>query len=194
MNSKELVKVTEASPFTIKGSFSTDLMKNKLWLCSELAKLKNNFSNIYVLGSWYGNISFVLDNLDHFSFDKITNIDIEDKWTQTGIKLADKLGISKKVKYLCKDANAINYKCNQDSLIVNNSCNDIERDQWFENIPKGTWVALQGRNNLPKANREFSSLNKFINTYKLNDIKFSGEKTFTDPETKYTLFMIIGKK
>ena len=54
------MKLVEFSPPTLRGSFESGLILNKLWLIHELKKIKDQFSTIYVLGSWYGNMSILL--------------------------------------------------------------------------------------------------------------------------------------
>jgi hypothetical protein len=50
----------EFSPLTVQGSFENGLILNKLWLIYELQKIQDQFSTIYILGSWYGNMSILL--------------------------------------------------------------------------------------------------------------------------------------
>lgn len=190
-----LQDLQEASPLTVAGSFMPGLMANKLWLCTELAKIKKDFTKIYVLGSWYGNISMVLNKLDYFTFDQIVNVDKNPAWQRTGQQISKQLGLDHDVRSISQDANRLKYKdLDRDSLIISNSCNDIDGDQWFKNIPTGTLVALQGRNNLPAAAREFDSLEDFKKCFLISNIEFEGEREFSDPETDYQLFMIIGRK
>jgi len=52
--------MNEVSPDTIEGSFSNDLVLSKLWLIRELKRMQPTFGTIYILGSWYGNLSLLM--------------------------------------------------------------------------------------------------------------------------------------
>lgn len=187
--------LNEASPLSLAGSFLPGLMQNKLWLCVELAKLKKNFSDIFVLGSWYGNISLIINKLNYFDFDRIINVELDKHCQNTGAELAKSLELDMKIHNLNQDVNKLRYRHKDPHcLIINNSCNDIKKNLWFDNIPAGTMIALQGRNNLPKAAHEYHNLRDFKMQFQLSNIEFAGEREFTDPETDYRLFMVIGRK
>jgi hypothetical protein len=67
--------------------------------------------------------------------------------------------------------------------------------KWFDNIPKGTRVILQG-NNMPHEDHYVysNSLEDFANKYKLKEIVYQGKLNFNYPEWSFTRFMIIGFK
>lgn len=98
------------------------------------------------------------------------------------------------VQTMLKDANKLNYQ-QLPGIVINTSTNDIANRGWFDNIPNGTLVVVQGRNNVgSKAVASFNSAQDLLAEYPLNTILYSGEMQLQDPETEYTRSMIIGIK
>lgn len=178
------LKLVEFSPLTLSGSFSKGLVLNKLWLISELKKIKSNFSTIYVLGSWYANMAILLSK-SSIRYDRIVNVEIDKKVAKEGQRIADLLDTSDKIKTMIKDANKLDYKLlDKNGLVINTSCHDMENNGWFDNIPNGTLVALQSRNDVEDD----------LSKYKFHKILFNGGKLLKDPETEYVSLMKIGIK
>lgn len=175
------MKLVEFSPNTLAGSFTEDLVISKLWLIKEVEKIHKKFNTIYVLGSWYGNLSLFLLH-KHIQFKKIINVDIDKKSLVTGQKLAKRLGVADKIDLMIKDANTLDYRqAVSPSLVINTSCNDMDNTGWFDNIPKGTLVALQTRDDT-------------LDEYDFSKVLYQGKRDLTDPETNYTRHMVIGIK
>jgi hypothetical protein len=186
------MRISEVSPNTLEGSFSRDLILSKLWLIKEISNIKKQFDNIYVLGSWYGNLSIMLIS-KHLEFDKIINVEIDPKVLKDGRKFAKKIGMHDRIIDMLKDANDLDYRqVTKDSLIINTSTTNMENDGWFDAIPKNTLVALQGRNNDPSAVNQYLDINQFKRDYPLREIMFEGSMSLKDPETEYDRYMIIG--
>jgi hypothetical protein len=186
----------EASPDTLPGSFSNDLVASKQWLCNYIKLLQKKsqqpFSTITVLGSWYGNLGLLLDK-NNILFNKLILIDIDKNKIDIS-KTA--LGNMKKYKILqlVQDANDHVYSDEHNQLVINTSCNDIVNSSWLENIPARTLVALQGRNALQSALTQTDYIFDFDELFPLQKTLFLKEKQFKDPETEYTRFMKIGIK
>jgi hypothetical protein len=187
MRFKEL---SEVSPSTFKGSLTPDLLKSKIWLCNGLKKLdKTKFSTIYVLGSWYGSMAIILGRCG-IEFEKIINVDTDQNHIVKSHQLLSVLGIN--VQSMRKDANRLNYnQLDQDSLVINTSINDINGRDWFDRLPEGTLVAIQGRDN---ANNTYNSLEEMDQEFVLSKTLVLGTLHLEDPETKYQRFMKIGIK
>jgi hypothetical protein len=184
----------EVSPDTLEGSFTRDLVLSKLWLIKELKKIKKNYDVVYILGSWFGNLSLILIN-KHMDFDKIINVEINKKVLKTGKQLAKKIGVEDKIEDMHKDANKLDYRqATDNSVIINTSTTNMKNKGWFDHIPKNTLVALQGRNNDPGAVNNYNSLDEFVNSYQFRKILFKGKLSLDDPETSYNRYMVIGIK
>jgi len=180
--------IQEASPGTFSGSCTEDLILSKLHLGDLLRKHQSQYPIVYVLGSWYGNLAPILAR-SGIKFSKLYNVDRNPDLVDKSNSVAAHFDLADKVQHLCGDCNKLNYK--SPSLIVNTSCQDINGMDWFDRIPKGTVVALQGRNNIET---EYPSLSKFDSVFPLAKTFALDEITLTDPETEYQRYTKIGIK
>jgi hypothetical protein len=177
------MKLIEFAPGTLQGSFHRSLIFNKLWLLSELEKIKNQFSTIYILGSWYGNMSLLLAR-SNIKFEHIVNVDRNAERVKTGHKIAKKMGVADRIEPMIADANKLDYRqLDSNGLVINTSCHDIKNTGWFAHIPSGTMVVLQTRTDVAD-----------LDSLKLNKLLYQGSQQFKDPETKYTSILEIGLK
>jgi hypothetical protein len=187
------MKIKEVSPNTLSGSFSKDLQLSKIWLIEELAKIKNNFSSVYILGSWHGNLGLLL-SASKISAALIINVDIDNNSLSKSRNVSAKYDL-KNIKHLQVDANKLSYKrATKSSAIINTSADDVPDQGWFENIPAGIIVAIQGRSNNPNSVNQFSNLEDLEKQFPMSQTFYKGQITLTDPETDYQRFMIIGRK
>lgn len=192
------LEITEASPVTVSGSFSSDLLISKLWLWQELVAVLDRLDidrvhAVYVLGSWTGVMGLVLA-ARQFPANTIINVDLSPRWTRVNRILADRLGVQDQMQYMTADANHVNYRqIRSPSVVINTSTNDILGDRWFKHIPPGTIVACQGRNAAdPSAARSWHSLQAFAGDFPLDRTLYRGQLGLRDPETAYDRYMIIG--
>jgi hypothetical protein len=183
----------EKSDLTFQGSNTPDLIKSKEWLCEILAGLDldiSEFSTIYILGSWYGNMATVLKKMD-IPFKKIINVDLDKDVLEKSEQLLKDAGIEN-IESMNKDVNMLDYRqVTADSLIINTSTQDINGNTWFNRIPKGVLVALQGRDSVKKP---FKDLKDFDDSFPISKTLFLGKKKLEDPDTDYLRFMKIGIK
>lgn len=188
------MRISEVSPNTLAGSFSDDLVISKIWLIKHLNRIRSEYSTIYVLGSWFGNLALLMAARD-LRFDRIVNIDLDADAVSIGDELIEKMGLSGKIESIRMDANHLSYEDLDDrGLVVNTSCNNIDGNAWFDNIPSGVLVALQGRNNDPGARIKQNSISDLSSTYPMQKVMFSGQITLEDRDGSYDRYMIIGEK
>jgi hypothetical protein len=96
---------------------------------------------------------------------------------------------------MAADANTITYDVPAPSLVINNSTNNMRNAGWLDHIPRGTWVALQGRNNEPQNRFNIPhSLSEFDAEYPLAETLFMGQIPLRDPNDQYVRWMKIGIK
>lgn len=185
--------IREVSPNTLEGSFSDDLVLGKIWLIRKLSKISKDFGTIYILGSWYGNLSLLMIN-ENLRFDRIVNIDIDNRALHGGARMARRLGLADRITSMCKDANELDYRhLGKNGLVINTSCNNIEGLDWFKNIPPGTMTALQSRDCDPGAVNNHNSLADFESSYPLPEMLFKGTLPMMDDDSRYDRFMLIGR-
>ena len=184
------MKLIETSGYSFKGSITPDLMLSKIWLAEQLKELGVKFSTIYILGSWYGNMAYVLTKFN-IPANKIINVDINEQWLDFSSKLLKSLG--KNVYSMNKDANKLNYQqLGEKGLVINTSETDIPGRQWYKNIPMGTLVAIQSRDNAD--NQRYNTVKEFDLAYPMSETLYINKLDLTDPETDYQRFMKIGIK
>jgi hypothetical protein len=178
------MKLVEFSPPTLRGSFESGLILNKLWLIHELKKIQDQFSTIYVLGSWYGNMSILL-NRSGIEYDRMVNVDRDPQVVRGSQRIARMLNIDDRIEPMVKDANDLDYRqLDQDGLVINTSCHDMENLGWFDHIPQGVLVALQSRDDVDHD----------LDQYDLSRTLYQGTRKSRDPETRYTSVLRIGVK
>lgn len=182
----------ESSGYSLAGSFTRDLTASKVWLLTELEQIQKNYSSIYMLGSWYGNLALYMTLEDRIQADKIILVEKNQEFLSASEKILNRVGADN-VKYMLKDSNKLDYRQLGDSgCVINTSLTDMPGRAWFLNIPDGTLVALQARDNDP--GQQFHSTQDIVDRFPLRKVYYHGRMQLRDPETKYTRYMVIGHK
>jgi hypothetical protein len=189
---EDIYTLDESSGYSLEGSFTPDLVFSKLWLMRELTQIQPQVSTMYVLGSWYGNLALLLTRYPEIQVDKIINVDTNTEFLNTSKNMLDQAGADN-VEYMQADANDLDYRqLGKNGAVVNTSLNDIEGTDWFGNIPEGTLVVMQARDQVE--NEQFAGPQDIEQKFPLSQVLYSGSLDLEDPETDYTRFMIIGIK
>lgn len=185
-------KLDEASPDTLEGSFTDDLIQSKKWLCKKLKEgLKDKSARtIYILGSWYGNLALLLQK-ENIVFDELVLIENDEEKLKASRLLLKPFFKPSELVFLNTDAKDMIY--NKPGIIINTSVNDMKSD-WYDNVPNGFKVIVQGRNEADDAVTEIEDLSQFNNMFPMTKTYYLGKSEFEDPETAYTRFMKIGAK
>jgi len=184
-------EVTEASPDTLEGSFTPDLVESKTWLAEKLAKgLKGkNAGTIYVLGSWYGNMGIFLQQAG-VKFDKLVLVEPDEEALLRSKDLLQQLNDDGKLILIHQNAEDVVYE--KPGVVINTSCNETG-PVFLTKLPDNMLCLLQARNNVDDVLIETDSLGEFKDLFPLSKTYYSGQKELTDPETDYTRYMIIGR-
>ena len=178
------MRLLEFSPSTLQGSFESGLILNKLWLLHQLRKIQDQFSTIYILGSWYGNMSILLAK-SNIQYDHVVNVDEDAAVVRGAQRMARILKIDDTIEPMIKDANRLDYRqLDEDGLVINTSCHDMDNRGWFDHIPQGVLVALQSRDDVDHD----------LDQYDLSETLYQGSRSARDPETGYTSVLRIGVK
>ena len=184
--------VNESSGYSLKGSFTPDLIKSKVWLLTELARIAPSVGTIYVLGSWYGNLGVLLALDPVLEYRQLINVETDKQFLHASQRIHNHLGLDN-TKYMLADANDLDYRqLDPDGVVINTSLTDMEGQAWFDRIPEGTLVVLQSRDHDP-GNAAYSTQD-IIDRYPLSEIIYDGRLNLEDPETEYTRYMVIGVK
>lgn len=182
----------ESSGYSLAGSFTRDLTASKVWLLTELERIQRDFSAVYILGSWYGNLALYMTLEGRIQADKIIVVEKNKEFLTTSRKLLD-LASADNVEYMLADSNKLDYRqLGESGVVINTSLTDMQGRSWFLNIPAGTLVVMQGRDHDP--NRSFSSTQDIVDRFPLSEVLYHGRMQLRDPETEYTRYMVIGRK
>jgi len=184
-------EVTEASPNTLEGSFTPDLVESKTWLAEMLAKgLKGkNAGTIYVLGSWYGNLGIFLEQAG-VKFDRLILVEPDKQKLLASKKLLGKLDADKKLLLLNKKAEDVVYK--KPGVVINTSCNETG-PVFLTKLPDNMLCLLQARNNNENSLFPTEAEEDFIDYFPLETVYYTGKKQLEDPEINYVRYMKIGR-
>lgn len=188
--------VQEASPDTLAGSFTRDLVFSKLWLTRELAAVIQDLGwpgidVMYVLGSWYSNLAIIMHRMG-MPVDQIINVDTDADSLHRGQALSAQMGVDIPQQWQQQDANQLDYSdLGPRSVVVNSSLNDIHGRKWFYRIPRGTLVVLQARDQVDT--QPYKNFQQLARRWPLH-VLYQGELGLRDPETSYRRSMIIGKR
>ncbi|MEY4332175.1 MAG: hypothetical protein RLZZ196_913 [Bacteroidota bacterium] len=186
----------EASPETLPGSFSDDLQFSKHWLCWHLKNIQNQnkkkFSIITALGSWYGNLGIYLSN-HNVKFRNLILLDIDKNALDVSKSMLGRLN-QYRIFTLIRDANDHKYQLKPNQCVINTSCNDMKNLGWYDRIPNGTLVALQGRNSIQSAVTPTEDLTEFHDLFPMTKTLILDQTKLRDPETSYLRFLKIGFK
>lgn len=177
-----------------KDAFSSGQIDSKLWLCKELETLFDKIDNIWLYGGWYGTTAFLLRTRNNIEIGRIASYDIDPE-CETVADIINENWVSKewKFKAFTQDCNILTPKIGQPDLIINTSTEHFETMDWWNNIPKGMMVAIQGNNMLHDDHCvHTSSLNQFVRTYPLSRILYKGELYFEYSTWNFTRYMLIG--
>ena len=177
-----------------KDAFSSGQIGSKIWLCEELENLFDKIDTVWIYGGWYGLAAFLLRARNNIQIKEIRSIDVD----PTCESIADM--INENWVYQDWQFKAVTRDCNNIvptgvDLIINTSTEHFDNTQWWDNIPKGTMIALQG-NNMPHEDHciNTETLNDFVSLFPLTNTLYSGQKEFVYPSWDFTRYMLIGIK
>lgn len=177
-------------------AFSSGQIESKLWLCEKIENLPiRKAASIYIFGGWYGMTAFLILSRGRLEVEKIRSFDL----SLEACEVADLVNENWvwqewKFKAIQKDISEIDYFEKPD-LIINTSTEHTTDLSWWNNLPKGTFVALQGTNMEHEEHvLRLNSLEEFQEKFRFREEIFSGETTFTYPNKSFKRFMLIGAK
>ena len=187
------IELFENSPDTPAGSRTEDLNLGKLWLLTTLNRLDlTQFDNVYVLGSWYGSMGPYL-LYKKLKFDAAYLIDIDPKNTEWTQRFNRQLGIEDSIIAVTQDCLDTQFRGNR-ILVINTSTNDIRFNQWLDNVPPGSVVAVQGRDSQPdNPDNLHQTLDSFDRAYPLaKELVLDTIELMGADGNTYNRFMKIG--
>lgn len=184
----------EASPNTWAGSFTPDLVNSKTWLTTQLKKqlAGSSAGDIYVLGSWWGNMGVFIQQAG-IDFDRLIMVERRRYLLASTKMLLSDLWEQGRLVLLHQDAANVQYPTNKKITVINTSSNDMPRT-WITRVPRGTLTVIQSRDNVKDVKVITDTAAQFYAKFPLETTVYWGQRRLRDPETRYTRFMKIGYK
>jgi hypothetical protein len=177
-----------------KDAFSSGQIGSKIWLCEELERLNWQSDLTHIYGGWYALTAFLLLSRGIFQVNQIRSFDV-DPACEPIADMINENWVWQNWKFKAFTTNCNEVIKGSPDLIINTSTEHFDSMEWFDNIPKGTRVVLQG-NNMDHDDHvvHSSNIDEFQSHYPLDHVNFAGQKSFVYPDWSFTRFMIIGIK
>lgn len=204
-----MVDHPSADGVNIQDAFSQGQLKSKSWLVDEVSKLDMDLGKVWILCGWIGTLGYImLSKRDFLRFESIKSFDIDPRCAP----LADTLNRPNvidgwKFKATTMDVNDLRYDgfkfttikydgTAQEMLesadtIINTSCDHMDSQRWFNNIPSGKLVILQNNNFSDHHDHvnTVASIDQFKSRYPMKEYLYEGEIDCT----VYRRYMLIGR-
>ena len=179
-----------------KDAFSSGQIGSKIWLCEELEKLFTTVDIAWIYGGWYGVAAFLLRSRGQLHIDIIRSYDVDPCCEQIADMLNENWVYQDwKFKAFTADCNKLDIQSNPPDLLINTSTEHFDSLDWWNSIPQGTTVALQGNNMEHDDHHVHSdSLEDFINQFPVTQTLYTGQREFVYPTWEFTRYMLIGTK
>ena len=178
---------------TLKDAFSSGQVGSKLWLCKQLENTDLYSKETAIYGGWYGVTAFLLLSRGKFNVETIRSYDI-DPVCESIADIINENWVWQKWRFKAFTENCNHIQTGAD-LIINTSTEHFESRDWWDNIPAGTAVALQGNNmNHKDHSSNISSLSEFCDQFPLTQELYRGTMPFVYPDWSFDRYMIIGVK
>jgi hypothetical protein len=177
-----------------KDAFSNGQIDSKLWLCRELEKTGWSSKLTHIYGGWYAILAFLLLSRERFFVERIESYDVDPSCESVADMINNNWEIKQwQFKAHTADCNILDK--NAPDLIINTSSEHFDSMTWFNTIPVGKRLIIQG-NNMPHDDHcvHCKDLEEFSSRYQLSEILYSGSLEFHYPDWSFTRYMIIGIK
>ena len=198
------MKMTNSNKFDTHESFYHGLIKSKLWLCEELETsiYRECLSNpsLHILGCWDNLLSFMLLTRKPTFYNTVHGYDINPEAIANANKVCDMWKYeSPKVYNYIQDVNDYDYSKHINSIFINCSIDQMDSNNWYNSVPKGSLVCVQTTNmkdpDFPWFSKQTTnSLDELVDRFKLSNLLYSGVKNIQYETTGYKRYMIIGTK
>lgn len=166
----------------------------KEWLIQELSNIPDIIpqdSNVYIFGGWYGVLASMMTDTRGVNIENLYSIDIDPECEEFGKKLD-----IPKIQFVTANMADYNYSWDYPpQVVINTSSEHVEQgvyDTWYDKIPRGTIVVVQGNNyySCSEHVRCSKSLSEFKIMNHVLEPLYAGE--LTNPQ--YTRYMGIWRK
>ncbi len=182
-------------------AFSVAQMQSKLWMVERLERTLDEYEireegyRIWILAGWYGLTNLLIRTRNKIRVKEVRSYDIDPSCEGIADSV-NNLWVFKawEFKAHTADINTLEYRPSPD-IVINTSIEHMSSNQWWDNIPAGTFVCLQGSNLIDTDHvNPINSSRDLLEKYPLNDLFYEGIKLFQFNDTTFNRSMIMGVK
>jgi hypothetical protein len=172
--------------------FSSGQVSSKIWLCEQLEKINWRSDTTWIYGGWHGMMGFLLLSRGQFDVDRVRSFDKDPSCERVADTICENW-VWKDWTFKAFTANCDELRPSDVDLIINTSTEHFETMDWWNNIPDGMRVAIQGNNmKHDEDTRIFESLEDFEKAYPLIHTVYRGQLDFKYPDWHFSRYMLIG--
>lgn len=176
-------------------------IESKAWLIDTLNNVVNidyEPRSVYIFGGWYGILSAMMFNSSCFPIKRIRSIDID----QSCESIADHVNKPNEMaewRFKAFTASMDKYEYDHfPDIVINTSTEHVDQgtyDRWYDKIPKGVIVVLQGNDfySCSEHVRCSKDIEEFKIQSRLKNLMYA-DQFKADAGSGYTRFMLIGIK
>lgn len=174
-------------------AFSSGQIGSKLWLCKQLELTDLYSKETAIYGGWYGLAAFLLLSRGRFNVERIRSYDMDPACEPIADMINENwVWQDWRFKAFTEDCNSLRTTAD---LIINTSTEHFDSRAWWENIPSGTAVALQGNNMRHDDHVNVTEcLADFCDQFPLSVEVYRGQLPFVYPDWSFDRYMVIGIK
>ena len=190
--------------FDTYESFYHGLVKSKIWLCEELEiAIYGKYltkPTLHILGCWDNLLAFMLLTRKSDYYNVVYGYDINPDAINKADRICDMWKYdSPKVYNYVQDVNDYDYSKHTNSIFINCSIDQMDSNNWYNSVPKGSLVCIQTTNmkdpDFPWFIKQTTdSLDELVDRFKMGNLLYSGVKNIQYESYGYNRYMIIGTK
>lgn len=179
-------------------AWSHGQIESKIWLCEKIEEYYNGPKpKIWILAGWYGITAFLLLSRNNMQIKQIRSFDIDPNCEDVADKINNTWEFdSWKFKAFTCDCNTLKYNKDNPNIVINTATEHFESTEWWDNIPRNSFIAIQGNNMNEHKDHCFTaqSLEEFKVRFQMQTTHYIGVKKFKYPNLEYDRYMILGEK
>lgn len=154
--------------------------------------------SIYIFGGWYGILATMLFDSATYPILRIRSIDLDPQCESVADHVNKYNEMNQwRFKAFTSSMDLYDYD-HPPTLVINTSCEHVDQDtydRWYDRIPSGTMVVLQGNDFFacPEHVRCSQDIEEFKAQSRLGNLQYASQFK-ADAGSGYTRFMLIGTK
>lgn len=183
--------------------WSSGQMGSKLWLCKQVERLFAGVNyNVVILAGWCGLLGQLLLARERLGISRLRTLDVDPTTVELATAMLGLWVWQKKAIAAVVDINKSEFltadeKMNSSTLmVVNTSLEHFESNTWWQQVPAGSTVILQGANmEHPEHVHLYQSEDQIESEFPMQKVLFRGRLDFDYASSRsFSRFMVIGIK